>query len=46
MVAGELARCADLLQEKEDDSIRIFDEVKQQIDVDYSKLADEQFHLK
>ena len=39
-VAKELQRAADLLMEKEDDTIRIFDEVNGRIEVNYDKVAD------
>ena len=42
-MAKELQRAADLLMEKEDDTIRIFDEVNGRIEVNYDKVADKEF---
>lgn len=42
-VAGELIRAANLLQDKEDDTIKIFDEVKKCLEVNYDKIADKPF---
>ena len=43
-VAKELQRAANLLMEKEDDTIRIFDEVNGRVEVNYDKVADQKFH--
>jgi len=41
VVAQELIRCADLLQELEDDSIKNFDESKNRIEFNFDKIAPE-----
>ena len=43
-MAKELLRSADLLQEREDDTIKIFDEVRNKIETNYDKLADKFLH--
>lgn len=43
-VAGELTRCADLLQGIEDDTIKNFNENTGEIVTEFNKTADEQFH--
>ena len=45
MVAQELKRVADILQDKEDDTILVFDETKNGIETEYDTLADSHIRL-
>jgi len=42
-VATELIRTANLLNDSEDDTIKVFDEIKGKIEINYDKLADKSF---
>ena len=42
-VATELIRTANLLNDSEDDTIKVFDEIKGKIEINYDKLADKTF---
>ena len=41
VIAQELKRAADILQDKEDDTILVFDESKNGIETEYDTLADD-----